>query len=152
MKKEAVWERHLIFHLFEYMLCGYKCATVPYFKEVLQCVTVKDVFIEQSIYCNYDLEQASGAYIRHVQAKYMVKRTRDRFKTLNQRTVTEIGLILTAIHLYRYISHTHTHTLFKKTTNKSLTRAWASFWKACAVKAGRAGSHAHPDLLHPNPL
>lgn len=34
----------------------------------------------------------------------------------------------------------------------SLTGAGASFWKACAVKAGRAGSHAHPDLLHPNPL
>lgn len=75
------------------MLCGYKCAAVPYFKEVPQCATVKNVFIEQNIYCNYDLEQASGAYIRHVQAKYMVKKTWDRFKTINQRTVTQIGLI-----------------------------------------------------------
>lgn len=30
--------------------------------------------------------------------------------------------------------------------------AGVSFWGACAVKAWRAGSHAHPDLLHPNPL
>lgn len=33
-----------------------------------------------------------------------------------------------------------------------LTCAGVSFWRACAVKAQRAGSHAHPDLLHPNPL
>lgn len=49
----------------------------------------------------------------------------------------------------------HIHTLKTKQThtNKcSLTRAGASFWKTCAIKAGRAGSHAHPDLLHPNPL
>lgn len=31
-------------------------------------------------------------------------------------------------------------------------RAGVSFWGACAIKARRTGSHAHPDLLHPNPL
>lgn len=30
--------------------------------------------------------------------------------------------------------------------------AGVSFWGACAVKARRTGRHAHPDLLHPNPL
>lgn len=30
--------------------------------------------------------------------------------------------------------------------------AGVSFWGACAVKARRTGSHAHSDLLHPNPL
>lgn len=33
-----------------------------------------------------------------------------------------------------------------------LTCAGVSFWGACAIKARRTGSHAHPDLLHPNPL
>lgn len=33
-----------------------------------------------------------------------------------------------------------------------LTCAGVSFWGACVVKAWRTGSHAHPDLLHPNPL
>lgn len=30
--------------------------------------------------------------------------------------------------------------------------AGVSFWGARVVKARRAGGHAHPDLLHPNPL
>lgn len=47
----------------------------------------------------------------------------------------------------------HTEGLKKqKQKFTSLTRARASFWKACAIKARRAGCHAHPDLLHPNPL
>lgn len=28
--------------------------------------------------------------------------------------------------------------------------AGVSLWRSCAVEAQRAGSHAHPDLLHPN--
>lgn len=30
--------------------------------------------------------------------------------------------------------------------------AGVSLWGSCAIKAWRTGSHAHPDLLHPNPL
>lgn len=30
--------------------------------------------------------------------------------------------------------------------------AGVSFWGSCAIKARRTGSHAHADLLHPNPL
>lgn len=37
-------------------------------------------------------------------------------------------------------------------TQSWLTCAGVSFWGACAIKARRTGSHAHPDLLHPNPL
>lgn len=71
--------------------------------KVLQCHVLKKFFSSS--------EQANGAYICHVPEKYMVKRTGDKFKTLNQRTVTQIGLILTAVHLHmqcKDIFHTHT--------------------------------------------
>lgn len=45
-----------------------------------------------------------------------------------------------------------THRSIVETQFELLTCAGVSLWGACAVKAQRAGSHAHPDLLHPNPL
>lgn len=42
------------------------------------------------------------------------------------------------------------HLLYKY--SHWLTCAGVSFWGARAVKARRTGGHAHPDLLHPNPL
>lgn len=87
-----------------------------------------------------------------------VLRSYDLEQTSGGRPLTQIWLILAVAQWYTntcdakiYFIYIHLKT--NKHTNKcSLTRAGASFWKTCAIKAGRAGSHAHPNLLHPNPL
>lgn len=44
------------------------------------------------------------------------------------------------------------HFCSSRYNGRSLTCACVSLWGARAVKAQRAGSHAHANLLHPDPL
>lgn len=68
---------------------------------------------------------------------------------LNQRTDNDRSLSRTYIHLkIQQVQYWINRFAFVS----CLTCACVSLWGACAVKAQRAGSHAHADLLHPDSL